>query len=156
STHFREEGATSHVKRKNTMRIQSFRALRGPNVWSDSPAIETLHLFEDGDSLDSRHDLASSIPERLAGVLRLTNGRGAAGMAEAVALLARGIQEEAGIVGLDRARTGPGEGDGEFHVIVPYREEAVGRLAVELAVEILSEALEGVALADFSERFGRL
>lgn len=137
------------------MRIQSFRTLRGPNVWSVSRAIEALLVVEVGDSLDSRHDLAGSLPERLAGGLGQAKGRGVAGIAEAIALLARGIQEEAGIVGLEAARTSQGEGHGEYRVIVPYREEAVGRLAVELAVQILCDAVGGVPV-EFAERVARL
>ncbi|HEX7671082.1 MAG TPA: cyanophycin synthetase, partial [Polyangiaceae bacterium] len=126
-----------------------------PNIWSVLPAIEALLLVEVGDLLDSGRDIASSFPERLAGGFRQAKGRGAAGIAETVALLARGIQEEAGIVGLEKVRTSPGERDGEYRLIVPYREEAVGRLAVELAVQVLCEAVGG-APVDFTERVLRV
>ena len=87
----REEKLVLRVHRKNVMKIQSLRTLRGPNVWSDSPGIEALLLAAPGgwDSEPARN----------------------------VALLATTLQEAAGIVAPGRTRTSRGSNDGEYREI---------------------------------------
>jgi cyanophycin synthetase len=139
------------------MKIQSLRTLRGPNLWSGSPAIEALVLAGVGDGLDPAavRRLRAALPGRVAEYLDETVTSGTRGPARIVSHLARAIQEECGIPGLERSQTKPGSHGGEHRLIVPYREEAVGRLAVELAVELFTEAKDGAAV-DFATKVARL
>jgi len=120
------------------MKIQSLRVLRGPNVWCDFKAIEARVSAEAG--LAALETAFERIPEPLAERLRRAPCE-ATTVATALAVLARGLQEEIGVAGLDRARALPGPTLGESLLIVPYREESVGRRAVELAVELLDDAV---------------
>src|SRR5258706_6522848 len=141
---------------KTPMRIQSLRTLRGPNVWSDAPAIEAVVLVEPTDYLgDSALDqLAAALPAPVAAGLdrRSTNG---SQMARILGHLARAIQEESGITGLERPVTKVGPTHSEHRVVVGYRDEAVGRRAVELALGLLTGATSATPI-DFGAAVAEL
>jgi len=139
------------------MKIQSLRVLRGPNVWCDFKAIEAMVVADPvGPPVSTALSrLFEGGPEQLAQRIRCTTSDSPAALVTTVGLLARGMQEEIGITGLEPAQAVPGPGRGEFRVIVPYKEEPVGRLAVELAVELLNDGL-GTAGLDVARALSRL
>ncbi|HVU05792.1 MAG TPA: cyanophycin synthetase [Polyangiaceae bacterium] len=132
------------------MRIQSLRTLRGPNVWSETPAIETVVLIEPtyylGESALRR--LAEALPPGVADGLDRSSTNGSQ-CARILGHLARALQEESGIVGLERPVVKVGPTHSEYRVVVPHRDEAVGRLAVELAERMLLAAVDGTPI-DFA------
>ena len=136
------------------MNIQSLRVLRGPNVWCDFKAIEALVAAEPAGcaELSVLEGVLERTPDRLAESLRHAMSEGPTVTA---AVLARGMQEEIGIAGLDRTLVFPGTVPGQFLLIVPYREEAVGRRAVELAIELSNDSTR-VAELDFARALSQL
>lgn len=112
------------------MRIERIRALRGPNRWTRSRAIEALVRCED------REHGIDAIP----GIG--PDGDTAQSPAHALAAVAFALQSRAGCP-IGFARTVPTSEAGVYLVVVEYREEAVGRLAFELAAAMIDAVLAG-------------
>lgn len=119
------------------MNIQNIRALRGPNLWGLHTAIQVLvefsgqehrlaHLSGFEDRLRERFPHIASFPHD-------------ATLATALELAALGLQAQAGCP-VAFSRSVATMEPGVYQVVVEYTEEAVGRLAVELAVELCTAA----------------
>jgi cyanophycin synthetase len=124
------------------MKLTRVRALRGPNLWSRSTAIEAIVVCE-RDELDIR-----SVPGLL-DRLRLAlpepgaipaSGAGSVSLAHVLEAVTLHLQRQAGCPVLF-SRTVSTVEPGAFQVVVEYREEAVGRLALESALRICEAAL---------------
>ncbi|MEO7243373.1 MAG: cyanophycin synthetase [Variovorax sp.] len=150
------------------MNVMRIRALRGPNLWSRHTAIEAVVRFDAG-ALPS-HQLAQ-FETRLRGLfpgvgeLHPIDAQGRAlTPAHVLAATALALQSQAGCAVTFTHMAATTE-PGTYRVVVQYSEEAVGRLALELAHQLVEAAIANcafdcaVALAalrelDESERLG--
>ncbi|HWH73975.1 MAG TPA: cyanophycin synthetase, partial [Methylibium sp.] len=139
------------------MQVIRLRALRGPNLWSRHTAIEALVRCE-----PDERDLAQQ-PGYEARVRALfpaigehwhgTAGRTLA-LADVLQHAALALQAAAGCR-VTFSRTAATVEAGTYQVVVQYTEEAVGRLAFELAQTLLDAARDGGAF-DVGEAVTRL
>jgi cyanophycin synthetase len=126
------------------MEVSRIRALRGPNLWSrhtsieaivscagDELAIATLDGFEE--------KLRARFPE--IGFLSPTSHDEAISMAHVLEFAALGLQAQAGCP-VTFSRTTATLETGIYQVVFEYSEEAVGRLALELAENLCRTAAE--------------
>ena len=126
------------------MEVSRIRALRGPNLWSHHTAIEAIVTCS-ADELniinlpDFETRLRSRFPELSA--LQPTGYHDAIPIAHVFEHVALGLQAAAGCP-VTFSRTTPTVESGVFQVVVEYTEEAVGRLAVELAEQLILSALQ--------------
>ena len=127
------------------MDISRIRALRGPNLWSRHTAIEAVVTCHDAEraihglpGFEAR--LRTRFPE--IGALEPPRPGDDVSLAHALEAATLGLQAQAGCP-VTFSRTQPTTEPGVYLVVVEYTEEAVGRLALELA-----EALCRAALAD--------
>ena len=136
------------------MNILRLRALRGPNLWSRRTALEALIACAPDEALPAGNaaGLEIAIRARFAAVGPLAappastteTAAPAAALAHALAAVALALQAEAGCpVSFSRVAAAAGE-PGTFQVVVEYREEAVGRLAFDLAQQLLDAARAGL------------
>jgi cyanophycin synthetase len=136
------------------MEFRKIRALRGPNIWANSPVIEAwIDLKERKDTSSAMipgftDRLMAMLPgliehecsegHRGGFLIRLQEGTYPAHILEHVALE---LQDQAGTpVGYGRARETAEEG--VYRVVIKYREEAVGRACIEAARELILAAME--------------
>jgi len=132
------------------MELGKARALRGPNIWSQTTVLETIF---DASSVElSRLDL-QSIHRRVTEFLNasptsvdaeLSGGSLNPGLAltELLVRLAIGLQSQAGS-SVSVGRVAETRDPGQYRVVVQYREEPVGRLALDVALEFLKSILSG-------------
>jgi len=126
------------------MEVSRIRALRGPNLWSHHTAIEAI-VTCNTDELniinlpDFETRLRSRFPELSA--LQPTGYHDAIPIAHVFEHVALGLQAAAGCP-ITFSRTTPTVESGVFQVVVEYSEEAVGRLAIELAEQLIKSALD--------------
>ena len=117
------------------MEVTRIRALRGPNLWSRHTAIEaivscTARRARDRPAARLRAAPARALPRhRRAAPDRARQPVPLAHVLESAALA---LQAQAGCP-VTFSRTSPTLEDGIYQVVVEYTEEAVGRLAMELA-----------------------
>jgi len=120
------------------MNILHIRTLRGPNLWSLHTAIQAVvRCTENELNLEHLPGFEDRLRERFPQIGEFHAG---ASMASAFELAALGLQAQAGCpVAFSRsvATLDPGV----YQVVVEYTEEAVGRLAVEMAHELCAAAL---------------
>ncbi|HLT27315.1 MAG TPA: cyanophycin synthetase, partial [Zeimonas sp.] len=128
------------------MHVERIRALRGPNRWTRPRAIEALvHCDERERSIDAIPGFATRLRERFPDLVRLPNGAGAPrSLAHALGAAAFALQVRAGCP-IGFARTVATSEAGVYEVVVEYTEEAVGRLAFELAEQLLGAVLADAA-----------
>lgn len=126
------------------MKLSRIRALRGPNLWTHHTAIEVvvtcspkLCSITDLPGFESR--LRSRFPA--IAPLQSVGQTDPVCLAHVLGLAALGLQAQAGCPVTFR-RTTPTLEAGVFQVIVEYTQEAVGRLALELAQALCIAALE--------------
>jgi cyanophycin synthetase len=130
------------------MEVSRIRALRGPNLWSHHTAIEAivacsapeldianLPVF---DNRDFEARIRAHFPDL--GALQPTGHYDAVPIAQVFEHVALGLQTSAGCP-VTFSRTTQTVEPGVFQVVVEYTEEAVGRLAFELAEKLCSAAL---------------
>ncbi|MDY7578682.1 cyanophycin synthetase [Herbaspirillum sp. RTI4] len=120
------------------MDVSRIRVLRGPNLWSRHTAIEAI--VSCGDSERAISDIAGFETRLRArfpqiGFLQPAGRTGDVSMAHALEVAALGLQAQAGCP-VTFSRTVPTTEIGVYQVIVEYSEEAVGRLAFELAQQL--------------------
>ena len=126
------------------MEVSRIRALRGPNLWSRRTALEAIvACTPDECSIDK---LAGFEPRLRAlfpdiGVLRETGHAGPVSLAHVLEAVALELQADAGCP-VTFSRTSSTLEAGTYQVVVEYSEEAVGRLAFELAQELIHAALQ--------------
>lgn len=124
------------------MQVSRVRALRGPNLWSRHTAIEALVscppetcTLADIPGFDTR--LRTLFPQ--IGAIRPTDHEDELSLAHALEFAALGLQAQAGCP-VTFSRTTLAE-PGVYQVVVEYSEEPVGRLAMELAEQLVLTAL---------------
>lgn len=129
------------------MEVSRIRALRGPNLWSHHTAVEAIVACTNEElsiaGLDGFEDRLRALFPELS-VLQPTGHDDAIPMAHVFELTVLGLQAEAGCP-VTFSRTTQTVEAGIFQVVVEYSEEAVGRLAVELADKLINAALKSQA-----------
>jgi len=121
------------------MNILHIRALRGPNLWSLRTAIQAVVSCTPQElCLDQLPGFEARLRERFP---RIGSFPPHAGMVSALELAALGLQAQAGCP-IAFSRSVATHDSGVSQVIVEYTEEAVGRLAIELAHELCIAALD--------------
>ena len=128
------------------MEVTRIRALRGPNLWSRHTAIEAIVSCDrTGHDLGDPTRFEQSLRERFPAIGALGQAGRPITMAHALERVALALQAAAGC-SVTFSRTTATEIPGTFQVVVQYTEEAVGRLALELAQALIEAARTG---ADF-------
>jgi cyanophycin synthetase len=127
------------------MEISRIRALRGPNLWSRHTAIEAIVACHSGATRHIRNipNFETRLRERFPAIgdLEPANHEDATSIAHALEFAALGLQAQAGCP-VTFSRTTQTIEPHVYQVVVEYTEEAVGRLAFELARELVMSAIE--------------
>jgi cyanophycin synthetase len=139
------------------MQVSRVRALRGPNLWSRHTAVEAIVSCADGkhtitDIAGFEARLRARFPE--IGALKAAGHDEPVSMAHALECAALRLQISAGCP-VTFSRTTATPEPGIYQVVVEYSEEAVGRLALELAQTLCHAALEDQPF-DLDAALGRL
>ncbi len=126
------------------MEISRIRALRGPNLWSRRTSIEAVVLCKEAErdilrSAGFEVRLRARFPEIK--FLDPVVGTRDLSMPHALEAAALGLQAQAGCP-VTFSRTMETVDKGTYQVVVEYTEEAVGRLAFELAETLCRSALD--------------
>ncbi len=124
------------------MEVSRVRALRGPNLWTRQTAIEAIvSCSEDECAVRAMSGFETRLRQRFPqiGVFDSSSHLEATTMAHVLASAALGLQAQAGCP-VTFCRTTPTVERGKFQVVVEYSEEAVGRLAFELAQNLCNAA----------------
>ncbi|MEY4591464.1 MAG: cyanophycin synthetase [Pseudomonadota bacterium] len=125
------------------MEISRIRALRGPNLWSRHTSIEAIvACTPDECALDSLPGFVDRLRERFPeiGHILRNSGTEVRPLADVLRIAALGLQVSAGCT-LTFSRTAKTIEEGVYQVVVEYSEEAVGRLAFDLAEKLCVAAL---------------
>lgn len=126
------------------MEVSRLRALRGPNLWSRHTAIEAIvNCNEPERSIGNLPDFEARLRERFPEIalLQPTVSNEIVSMAHALEFAALGLQAQAGCP-VTFSRTAQTVEPGVYQVVVEYSEEAVGRLAFTLALELCQSAAD--------------
>ncbi|RJG02866.1 cyanophycin synthetase [Noviherbaspirillum sedimenti] len=126
------------------MQVSRIRALRGPNLWTHHTAIEAVVACSESKiaigSIPGFEDrLRARFPQLPP--LQPNGHNGIVSIAQVLELATLGLQAQAGCP-VTFSRTTPTLDTGVFQVVVEYTEEAVGRLALELAQALCRAADE--------------
>jgi len=129
------------------MEVSRIRALRGPNLWSRHTSIEVIVKCVTPD-----RDIVPGSPfekqlRRIFPALAFIEGARPgqqASMAHALEKITLGLQAQAGCP-VTFSHTTATEEPGIYQVVVQYTEEAVGRLALELAMQLCVAAKAGAS-----------
>lgn len=149
------------------MEISRIRALRGPNLWSRHTALQALVQCADNECTFSHMPgFEARIRARfpLIGAMRPIGYEGELAIAHALQYAALNLQAQAGCP-VTFSRSAPTTDTGLYQVVVEYTEEAVGRLAFDLAEKLciaarddqpfdLDAALKALRDLDEDERLG--
>ena len=139
------------------MQVSRIRALRGPNLWSRHTAIEAIVTCTPEDTgLSPQHPVEQQLRRIFPEVDSFEGQRPGepVTLAHALEKVTLGLQAHAGCP-VSFSRTTPTEEPGVFQVVIQYTEEAVGRLALELAEQLCQAAIQGVGF-DLEGAIGRL
>ncbi len=139
------------------MELSRIRALRGPNLWTRSTAIEAIVTCAPGECrIDDVPGFEARLRARFPdiGALRSVGQEEPVPAARALEAAALHLQTQAGCP-VTFSRTAPTLEAGVYQVVVEYTEEAVGRLALELA-HALCEASRCDAPFDLAGALARL
>lgn len=139
------------------MEVSRIRALRGPNLWSKNTAIEAIVSCGDAEcSIDNLPEFEARLRARLpqTGLLRPEGHQGAVSIAHVLQIVALTMQAHAGCP-VTFGRTASTVEPGVFQVVVEYSEEEVGKLAMELAQELVRAALDDTPF-DIADALKRL
>jgi len=129
------------------MDVSRIRALRGPNLWSRHTAIEAIiSCSEDERAISSIPGFESRLRDRFPEIslLQPTGNDSVVSMAHAIEYATLGLQAQAGCP-VTFSRTTQTTEPGIYQVVVEYSEEAVGRLALELALKLCRAAVDDQA-----------
>ncbi len=127
------------------MNVQRIRALRGPNLWSRHTAVEAIVQCE---AAEHPPQAMPALVDRLRllfpalGPLRVRGPR--LGMPHLLEAAALALQAQAGCP-VSFSRTAATAEPDVWQVVVQYSEEAVGRLAFELAGQLIAAVAAGAA-----------
>ncbi|MBV8659420.1 MAG: cyanophycin synthetase, partial [Burkholderiales bacterium] len=138
------------------MEVKRIRALRGPNLWSRHTAIEAIVVCSEAErAIDNLPGFETRLRARFPEIdeLKPTSHEDAVSLAHALEFAALGLQEHAGCP-VTFSRTTATVEPGAYQVVAEYSEEAVGRLAFELAEALCQAALNDTPfdLADALKR----
>ncbi len=126
------------------MEVTRIRALRGPNLWSRHTAIEAIVRCTPAEcAIAGIEGFEARLRERFPEIalLQPAGHDEAVSMAHALEFATLGLQAQAGCP-VTFSRTTPTIDAGVFQVVVEYSEEAVGRLALELAEALCQAAVD--------------
>ncbi len=129
------------------MEVSRIRALRGPNLWSRHTALEAIVACT---PLECNIAALPGFEPRVRalfpgmGALRQTGHAGELSLAHVLEAAALELQAAAGCP-ITFSHTAATVEAGTYQVVVEYSEEAVGRLAVELAQALIHAALRDTA-----------
>lgn len=142
------------------MEVSRIRALRGPNLWSRHTAIEAIVYCAEGErNVDDLPGFETRLRERFPelAMLRPAGHDEAVSMAQVLEFAALGLQAQAGCPATF-SRTAQTVDAGTYQVVVEYSEEAVGRMAFELAQQLCQAAIDDAPfdLADALRRLREL
>ncbi|RSZ58893.1 cyanophycin synthetase [Massilia atriviolacea] len=129
------------------MEVSRVRALRGPNLWSHHTSIEAIvactSAEQDVGALPGFEDrLRALFPDMSA--LQTLGHYDPITMAQVLELAALSLQAQAGCP-VTFSRTTATPEAGTYQVVVEYSEEAVGRLAMDLAAQLCAAAAADTA-----------
>jgi len=139
------------------MEVSRIRALRGPNLWSRHTAIEAVVKLEPQDcDLTQLPGFVDRLRERFPqlGALPQSIAQGKVSLAHALERAALALQAEAGCK-VSFSRTAKAPEPAVYQIVVEYTEEQVGRMALDLAIELVEAALESKPF-DLLEAISRL
>ncbi|MFL9880386.1 cyanophycin synthetase [Herbaspirillum rhizosphaerae] len=139
------------------MDVSRIRVLRGPNLWSRHTAIEAIVSCTEAErAIEGIPGFEVRLRARFPhiGFLQPAGEVKAVSMAHALEAATLGLQSQAGCP-VTFSRTVPTVETGVYQVIVEYSEEAVGRLAFELARELCLAAAEDKPF-DLADALARL
>ena len=126
------------------MDVSRIRALRGPNLWSRHTAIEAIISCTEAErAIGNIPGFETRLRDRFPEIalLQPSGSDTVVSMAHAVEYATLGLQAQAGCP-VTFSRTAQTIEAGVYQVVVEYSEEAVGRLAFELAQELCHAAVE--------------
>jgi cyanophycin synthetase len=124
------------------MDVSRLRALRGPNLWSRHTAIEAIVACADDETaVTELPGFEDRLRQRFPAIGALRPGVPVS-LAHVLEAAALALQEEAGCP-VSFSRTSATVEPRVFQVVVEYSEEAVGRLAFELAQSLVRATLDG-------------
>ena len=125
------------------MEVSRIRALRGPNLWSRHTAIEAMvQCAPEHTDLRQLPDFESRLRHLFPGMghLQATEHKAKVSLAHALESATLNLQTEAGCP-VTFSRTTATPDAGLYQVVVEYTEEPVGRLALNLAQQLVQAAL---------------
>jgi len=125
------------------MEVIRTRALRGPNLWSHHTAVEVIvSCPPDQRAIEQLAGFEQRLHARFPaiGALHATGDTGAVSLASVLEAAALSLQAQAGCP-VTFSRTSATLEDGIYQTVVEYSEEAVGRLAVTMAENLINAAL---------------
>ncbi|WP_309680444.1 cyanophycin synthetase [Polaromonas sp.] len=125
------------------MEVSRIRALRGPNLWSRHTALEAIVACTPGErAVEALPGFEPRVRALFPGMgaLRQTNHGGPVSLAHVLEAAALALQAAAGCP-VTFSNTASTVEPGTYQVVVEYSEEAVGRLALELAQALVHAAL---------------
>ncbi len=125
------------------MEVSRVRALRGPNLWSRHTAMEAIVRCGDEDQNAEGVAAVELHMRHLFPALGVVRGEPLS-LAHILGATALALQEEAGCP-VTSSRVAATPEAGVFQVVVEYTEEDVGRLAMQLAQELMHVAILGAS-----------
>ena len=140
------------------MQITRTRALRGPNLWTRSTAIEAIVHCDDSELL---YTAMPGFEDRLRarfptiGPLQPHGADQRLSLAHVLEVAALSLQAQAGCP-VTFSRTHETVEHGTFQVVVEYTEEKVGRLASDLAMQLIAAAASEDGVFDLADALARL
>ncbi|MDE2599257.1 MAG: cyanophycin synthetase [Rhodocyclaceae bacterium] len=126
------------------MEISRIRTLRGPNLWSRHTSIETVVTCDEPElSITNLPGFETRLRERFPalGMFGPQSLEETVSLAHVLETAALWLQAQAGCP-VTFSRTTPTPEAGVYQVAVEYSQEEVGRLAVELAEQLIQSALK--------------
>ena len=126
------------------MEVSRIRALRGPNLWSRHTAIEAIVACDEAErAISNIPQFEARLRERFPEIALLQPAVSyhVVSMAHALEFAALGLQSQAGCP-VTFSRTTETVDKGVYQVVVEYSEEAVGRLAFDIAQELCRAAVD--------------
>ncbi|XVJ71407.1 MAG: cyanophycin synthetase [Rhizobacter sp.] len=127
------------------MELSRIRALRGPNLWGRHTAIESIVTCSESErSIAARPGFEAAVRALFpaVGALRASGANNPVSFAHVLESAALALQAQAGCP-VTFSRTSATSEPGVYQVVVEYSEEAVGRLAVDLAQTLIEAAASG-------------
>ena len=125
------------------MNVSRIRALRGPNLWSRHTALEAIITCTPAErSIDALSGFEPRVRSLFPaiGALRPVGNAGPVSLAHVLESAALALQANAGCP-VTFSQTSATLEEGVYQTVVEYSEEAVGRLALELAQALVHAAL---------------